>query len=288
MPNPLITSVISAHTYPEETLQWVVDVFAKKSSKEDIENRAKLILNQLESQDSRTDKKRFQFKPLTCRERLLKLIFNLSFSNQPDAITAAAETLDPKQAPFYAQWKKVCWIHIPTLAASALDNSFVKVVLSVIVLFLSKIGCRAAYNAILPWIQRKTPFVIKTTPLIFIRATNATLDLKKWANQNRLKIAILMSSSQLIITFLPAIPYVKLLINPLLSVSKILLESPQTIVSFVWSTAFQAAIFTWINCSALSSSIKGRANRASNEKLAICKEKALNVWQRIMLDQDQG
>lgn len=109
MSGNLIYSVTSAQKYRQTTVQWINDALDQNSSKVDIEDRAQPILMQLEKHDSRTDKTRYQFgDPLTAREKLLKLIFNLSFKAQPDAITTAAETLHPEQAAFYPRWKKVC------------------------------------------------------------------------------------------------------------------------------------------------------------------------------------
>lgn len=283
----LIQSVTSAQRYYPPTVQWLNDALDQNSSKVDIENRAKTILKQLEKHDIRTDKTRYQFgQPLTDRERLLKLIFNLSFEAQPDAITAAAETLHPAQAAFYPRWKKVCWIHIPTLAAYVLNNPFAKVVLSVIVLYQSGKACYAAYVATPALIARAIPFIINNTPLVFIRAANAVLDLKKLTYQNMYLILFFTWAGQQIILCLPEIPHVTPLARrfSVLSVLSMLLKSPQTINDFIRDTAFNAAVFTWSNCTELANSINGRANQANDERLAICKAKAFQVWQKIMME----
>jgi hypothetical protein len=286
----LIQSVTSAQKYWPTTVQWVHDSLDQTSSKVDIDDRAKTILEQLKEHDSRTDKTRYQFgDPLTDREKLLKFIFNLSFKAQPDAITAAAETLHPEQTVFYPRWKKVCWIQIPTLAADVLNNVFVKIILSVIVLYKSGKACHASYAATPALIARSMPFIVNHTPLVLVRAANAVLDLKELAYGGIATILLFSYvGQQIILGLLPEIPHVTPLLRRLniWSVISTLANSPQTIYSFVWDTAWNAAAFTWSNCTELANSIKGRASQANNERMAICKAKAFQVWQTIMIEQE--
>jgi hypothetical protein len=285
----LIQSVTTARSYKETTVQWVHDALDQTSSKADIERRAKPILELAGKHDGRTDKTRYQFgDPLTSRERLLTLIFNMSFTDQPDAITAAAETLHPEQAAFYPRWKQVCWIQIPTLAAGVVNNLFVKIILSAIVLYKSGRACYAAYAVIPSLVARSIPFIINNTPLVFFRVTNAVLDLKEVAYRNILQILFFAWAGQQVILRLPEIPYVTPLAQrfSVMSAISMLTNSPQTLYDFAMDTARNAATFTWSNCTELANSINGRASQASDERLAIRKAKAFHVWHTIMIEQE--
>lgn len=289
----LIQSVTAAQKYSTTTAQWVRDALDQNSSKVDIEHRAKAILTQLEEHDSRTDKTRYQFgDPLTDRERALKLIFNLSFTAQPDEITAAAELLHPEQTAFYSRWQKVCWIDIPNLTAYVLNNPLFKVVLSVIVLYKSGKACYAAYAATPALIARSIPFIINNTPLFVIRAANSVLDLKEFSYGGIVVILFFTWAGQQIVLRLPEVPYVTPLarrfsiMSALSTLNTILNNSPQTIFDFVITTAFDAATFTWSNCTEIANSINGRASQASDERVAICKAKAFQVWKTIMIGQE--
>lgn len=290
MSSNLIHSVTTAHNYQQETVQWVYDALDQTSSRENVESRAKPLLEKLDN--NRTDKTRYQFgEPLTARETALKLIFNMSFAAQPDEIIAAAESFHPEQAAFYPRWKKVCWIHIPNLTADVLNNVFVKVILSVIVLYKSSRAFYAAYAVIPALIARSIPFIINNTPLVVFRAANSVLDLKELAYQNMLKILFFTwASQQIILRLLPEIPHVTPLARrfSIRSTISMLTNSPQTIYDFVIDLACDAATFTGHNCTELANSIKGRASQANDERMATCKAKAFQVWHTIMIEQEPG
>lgn len=184
--------------------------------------------------------------------------------------------------------EKSVLIQIPMLVAGVLNNVLVKVILSVIVLYKSGKACYAAYAATPALIARSMPFIINNTPLALVRTANAVLNLKELAYEGIITILLFsLAGQQIILRLLPEIPHVTPMARRLKIWSVIVLvtNSPQTIFDFAWGTAGNAAIFTWSNCTELANSIEGRARQASDERMAICKAKALQVWQTIMIEQ---
>lgn len=284
----LIRSVTTANNYFPTTVQWVSDALDQDASMPEIESRAKDILGQLEKHNPRTDKTRYHFgQPATDREKLLKLVFELSFRAQPDAITAAAEAIHPDQAVFYPTWKKVCWIQIPKLAANVLNHPLFKIALTVAAIYYSYQACYAAYEATVAFTARSIPFIINNTPVVIFRAGNAVLDLKDWAYRNMWKILFYTWATQQVILIGPEIPHVTPVARSfsIWSALNIVYSSPQTIFSFAITKAWETATFTWSNCTELANSIKGRVDEANDARLATCRAKALDVWQTIMIEQ---
>ena len=71
MSSNLIHSVTTAHNYQQETVQWVYDALDQTSSRENVESRAKPLLEQLD--DNRTDKTRYEFgQPLMGMKEYMK------------------------------------------------------------------------------------------------------------------------------------------------------------------------------------------------------------------------
>lgn len=219
--------------------------------------------------------------------KLLKLVFDLSFKAQPDAITTAAEAIHPDHAVFYPMWKKVCWIQIPKLAADVLDHPIVKVALTVAALYYSYQVCYAAYEATVALTARSVPFIINNTPIAVFRAANVVLDMKDWVYKNMWKILFYTWASQQIILMGPEIPHVTPVARSfsIWSAYLMIFSAPQTIASFAFNRAVGTAFFTWNNCTELANSMKGRVTETNDARLAICKAKALDVWQTIMIAQ---
>lgn len=225
-------------------------------------------------------KTRYRFPGATKEAELIKAIFEIAFKTAPERVIAKAEEVT--ENPLYPVWKRVLWINTPQAISSVLGNPFVKIIISITVIYYGCVTGYKAYEATLHFVgARVVPFVINNTPLQIIRLFNTSMTLIEQV-YNVLTFQVLMGAwiARHIILRGPEIPCVTPIaraLNPFTIFFAIYI-APQTVGGFLFTTAWDASTFAWNRCNDMSLFFRDSAQRANAERLASSKQQAYALW----------
>lgn len=227
-----------------------------------------------------TNKTRYKFENKTNRETALEYFFNRAFEKNAAAVIAAAE--QEGKSTFYPKWKSVCWIEIPRIIGSVINHPVTKIALMVAATYHTWLVGLAAYRLTVQWTAPKLTFIINNTPVQIIRLGNMAIDLTHYVRKSLFEILLYVSIARIILSYSPNNNFVSRLVHRFeISILIHILYAPITLFDFLFSSSVDVAEFTWINCTNVGLFIKGRAELADKERLAICREKALKVWLQV-------
>lgn len=283
-----VCGMLNQHSQVNEKLKLELIAFCLNTidNVETLNEQANVILNTYPHLDCRTtSRKRYKFtQSLPSRSRVLKVVFDKSFEADPDKSIVAAELMDPTHQSFYSPYKKACYIKAPRLIADFCNSTLVKIIVSVATTIFFYRSCYRTYQAIKQLIPaRVIPLVINHTSLSVIRAFNAI-----WAQKERLlkqygrQIYRVMLIASVAVWILPNIPYVTTVVRRVSSFVDSLKRSSLTIGNFIWDKAWAVPSFTWKSCSDFSEFIYLVTEPIETERLQICKQKAYDVWDRVV------
>jgi hypothetical protein len=288
MTTPLINAV--GHSFATErsrntktVLDWICH--ARNADEADLKNFSPQFFDYLQKTNPSTENKRYQFKNhSTEREKVLKTVFDVAFVADPDAITAEAEKQNGYKTAAFPRWKKVCWIDIPQNIAVVLNNPIIQIAVTIVVLYQAYHRVKAAHESLKDLIGRALPIIINNTPIEVIRAGNKILDMKDWVRNNVLKTLFYMWLAQRVVLMGPHIPLITPLVRrlDLWSLFNILTNTPQTLATFAWKTALNAGMFTFKTCNQMGEYLQGRVEKATDERLALCKKYSYQAWKSLM------
>ncbi|MGL5627353.1 MAG: hypothetical protein ACRDDW_07605 [Candidatus Rhabdochlamydia sp.] len=214
------------------------------------------------------------------REKILTRIFNQSFCNAPDEVIPVAEKITNKI--FYPKWKKVGLIQLPKASAALFSNVVFKIALTVSTIAISAFLIYQTHAEVKHFIAaRGIPFVINHVPVQIIRAGNKIIEAKEFVWRHSLKIIMATWLFREGIGRLPEIPYLSAAARTidLWKVYKILFSSPQTLFGFAISTSLNAISSVWNTSQEISHQFRRISNHAEKERLMLCKQKSLEVWE---------
>ncbi len=226
-----------------------------------------------------TSRTRYRF-PLNNREQVLKAIFENAVKENGELIEIAERE---SGRSFYPLWKRVCWIHIPNIVSSIVDNVFLKVTITIAVFAAACFGCYYAYTATIHFTAAvMIPFLINNTPLQITRIFNATIDLAQWIIERKFTVLISAWLARTIILWGPEIPYLTAAARAI-DIYQIYLavySSPQNIGNFAVLTGIDFCNFTWNSFTDISLFFRDIAMQAEAERASIAKQEACNLWIR--------
>lgn len=236
-----------------------------------------------------TSTSRYRFKSSTTSIDP-EVIFNIAFRYAPKRIIAAAET--ETRTKFYPLWKRVTYIHLPSIKGGVLRSRIFRIALFALSVFFAARATEVAYEAIVPFAKvpsqavatftaRAIPFVINYTPTKVIRAFNFALDACWRLNQFRIPLFL----GTLIVLRGPVIPYVTPMVRFFNDVSVYLLLGVQALPSFASEVSYEAGGFIWNGSYKLGQGFQFLAESGEAARLAVCKERARELW---MLHQRQA
>jgi hypothetical protein len=263
--------------------RWVQAALDSNSSLDDVEQRAKGLLQEAQNLKVSTSSKRFRFEQATKREELLTLLFERSFKDNFSEITQDAQNLHPQKTAFYPRWKRICWIHIPKGTALFFGNIVVQLVVTAVSMyFFWKTGNKAYHQTVHFCSARALPFIINNTPIKIIRAGNVLLKGKDWVQANRYKILIGGYIGQFIVSNGPNIPYITSFIKSI-NIYNIIFGSQSTLFGFLLGQSFAILRFVPSQCSQVSLFFRDVAQRNEEERYAVCRQKSLEVWRTLII-----
>jgi hypothetical protein len=223
--------------------------------------------------------KRYSESTLFEREKILTRIFNQSFYNAPDKVIPVAEKITNKI--FYSKWKKVCLIQLPKASADLFSNVVFKIALTVSTIAISVFLIYQVHAEVTHFVSaRGIPFIINHVPVQIIRAGNKVIEAKEFIWKNSLKIIMATWLFRGAIGRLSEIPYLSAAARAidLWKVCKILYGSPQTLFGFAISTSLGVIRSVWDTSQEISYQFRRISNHAEKERLMLCKQKSLEVW----------
>lgn len=266
-----------------QILTWLVHVRDGHETHEQIEAYAKTIL-QTYPQLKYGESHRYQFKANCHKAQLIKIIFNNAFKpTTAKKIITAAEGAN--RGSFFPTWKKVTHIHLPRIAGEVIGNPVIKVALSVAMVYGTIIAVPHLYNTVADFTVRVViPYVINHAPLTVIKVFNAALSALEWIRFQVFKVLFYSTLARLVVTWLK-IPYIGPAlerINDKVWDFYFSLCSKGTLTGFIVEKGFKALSFTWDACTAISSQLRTIANHAEHQRCILSREKAYDVWSKMM------
>jgi hypothetical protein len=241
--------------------QWIDDALNPASNLVDVEQRAQNILDHLQVATSPT-RSRYQFEVLSKREEVFQVIFNRVFEQNSNEIIAYAEALYPSRTFFYPQWKTVCLIQIPKTVADILDEDRVKGCLFVAMLVAS--------------------FMINTGTVILITVGNIFLLMNIPSRVMKFLIGYTIGRAILIYR-LPEIPYITPCVRRIISPLFFLIPDFSAVTEIIQFHIVDIFFFTLQVCHQTIYFLRGHAERAEEERVAICKAKTYEIWKSAVL-----
>jgi len=228
--------------------------------------------------------KRYQFTALTNREKLLKLVFEASFHQMPDALITAAQRCDKKSSRFYSYSKNICQIKIPYAIGAITGNTLIKVVVVIATLYPSYLLMHSAYTGTTLLVKRIIPIIVKHTPTFILHRKKDLVHVVNTVTKNWFIVIGCAWIAREIIIRLPNIPYVTTFASKidLWLIFNILCNSPQTVGEFAIETALNGADFICSQCDLVSAFFNEISRKAESEQLSITKVKTYAVWQKLI------
>jgi hypothetical protein len=264
-------------------------LFNKDNQVDAINEIIENISSEIQKLDVSQDSKRYKFTRSneSKRDEVLRLIFERSFSHNPEAVIEAAQNVDPAQGEFYSGIKKVCWIQVPREIGALFESPTFKIIATVSALVATGFALYELHAEVTVLMAGKVlPFFINNTPIQVIQLGNAVAAVAGTVFDNSIKIFFGTFMATWIIRNGPEIPYLTSAARDfnLMSFFRILFHSPQTVFGFVLQTSFDTGKFVWIQCDNIGDIFSSTARNAESERLHISKQKANEIWKKIILD----
>ncbi len=264
-----------------------------KHNKDEVIDRLALeILNRPGAQSGNTKRYKFGIEhQYTNREKALLRIFKEVFDADPVGITAVVQQENPSLLRPYPFWKEVFHIRIPEVVSSVFNHSGVKLALTIVMVCEMWAVSWAAYSATAVLTRSWTSFIINHTPIQVVRFGNALFDLRYYVIENVVIALIYLSIANLLIEVLSfreiRIPLItslarKIQLTYILEIATNLCF-PKTILDVLVGQSWNILFLTRGTCDNFSKLLQNRVvEPAKAERLAACKDRALQAWKTIM------
>lgn len=264
----------------ELTTQEVFYNLLESENDEGVSEAAKALINNY-VKDISTSAKRYNAHVQSDREKVVTWIFNQSFEQNAEGMIASAEKVQGQHEVFYPKWKKVCLIQLPKIPAKALTHPFLKVAIVVSVLAISIFAMYFAYTKLAALMAAKAvPFIVNNVPKQIFQIGELLSKAKDLVWKYSITIfAVTFLAQQIILNFIPPIPYLSAAMRAidLWTMIKFVFFAPQTIGTFLFFTALNMVRGVWNTCGELGARFKRMSSSADRDRLAICKQKCLDV-----------
>lgn len=249
------------------------------------EQMAKKILDECPVPEHNNDGKRYRFSA-SHREKLLNMVFDYSFKENPDALIEAAEAEVGPEEKFYSGWKKVCYIAVPEVMSAVFGNKVLQLAVNIATFigffyfsFMLFEVTEYAFTA------HVIPFMINNTPLAVIQFGNYLFELKEIILDNIFPILIVLFCAQYAVDYLPEIPYVSAALRAINVIGIFqALYSADTLCWFLCGRSYDVVTFASSLMENASSVFHEVARKGEHERITVCKARSYREWNRIVRD----
>lgn len=220
-----------------------------------------------------SDSIRYQFGAETDKDRLTHHIFEKAFKERSEEVIVAAHAASPKT--IYSSFRKVVYIDGAALGAKVSGNAFLKLALSIYIVYrLIKLG-RAAYEQTSMWADRAHDYFMKESHPTIHQGYKMAIKTHVWIQNNKWRLAFFGYFLNWALNRIPH-PFARSLagrIDPFA-----ILGGGGSYFGILWDLGKESVSLGWNMLSLTSSKLQSISNREAQERLALEKRYAFAVW----------
>lgn len=289
------------------------ETIALETNDVDLSERLTKLVNttlaRLQLQNGNGNTKRYRFNQANARDKLLNILFENAFAQNPNRIVRGAEQAEDVPTVFYPKWKEVVWVKVPKNLGKVCKNPIFKVAVTVISVFVAYKNLKLAYNSTVNFTTGKLlPFVINNTPIQVMRAGNSVangfMKVRGAVKNNRFTLLfyalVIKGVAHVLSKKLNALPEnrrnlieAKILTKTTNFIKKIPLDLvffilfPSTISAtwFCVERSFRAGVSVWKMTDGLANHLQTLSVNNEHYRKELIRSKAYDVWMRVTHEQ---